>query len=373
MSKSGNTAYAKVPSDSAMDAMGSGAKSGKTKGKNTFREKCMAMSAYSMVIGWAYLSHFGISFLRTSIYLSVFYSATSIDASAALTLAMSFAFLEYSISTVFNHQHLTFNLTAGFILAWRKLIFRPLPSCYGKKDVFGNNNTTRMERIWTFGIEMLNCVFLLLGSIVAASFSIKVIFPQKEDGENWKFISHTRDSLTQMDIFVIAIIGFTFLAVMVKQLHKRLKTDVPICGDDVSNDVDCATSYSQASSKAAISFVSTFWLFVTIKSPNNLVVMIGPAMIADDYSNLGILFAAEILVWTVVELAYYMIHRSTDGKYTSKSSIDYTVANNLQNMSSDVLAQLAQQKSNGYGDKMMRMSHNHYSSAHHHPAHATRY
>jgi hypothetical protein len=256
--------------------------------------------------------HFGVSFLKTSLYLSVFYSSAQIDTLSSLTVALCFAFIDYTIHNIFNHQQLTFNLTHGLALACRKYFFAPLDSTRGKLDLYNNNNLTMLDRLPTFMIELANQGMLFLGSLIAASFNIKVVFPQRPDGENWKFMSHTRDGLTQVDIFFIALIGFTFYSVMMNHKYLRIKTNLSNNAHGVSTEKDCAVDFNLGSLYASTSFVSSFWLFVSLKTPNNLVVVFGAAMIADDYSNLGVLFAAEVVSWFVVEHAYYFIHRRID-------------------------------------------------------------
>jgi hypothetical protein len=166
---------------------------------------------------------------------------------------------------------------------------------------------------------MMNMAALVVGSILAAEFNIRVVFPRKPDEENWKFITHVRDGLSNSDVFGIALVGFFFLAWMLKQMHYRIQTDIPNCADDVTCGIDCAISRDQSSLIAAISFVSAFWLFVAIRAPNNVVVMLGAAIISGDYSHLGTLFAAEILVWTVIEMAYFIYakHNATKKKKMS--------------------------------------------------------
>jgi len=195
------------------------------------------------------------------------------------------------------------------IIAWRKWILGPIDCEPGEphKDAYGcDDNTTRMARFNSYVRDMMNMAALVVGSILAAEFNIKVVFPRKADEENWKFITHVREGLSSSDVFGIAIVGFFFLAWMTKQMLYRLETDKPNCADDVHTNADGAISKDQSSLIASVSFVSAFWLFVAIRSPNNMVVMLGASIVSGDYSNLGVLFAAEILVWSILEIAYFI-------------------------------------------------------------------
>lgn len=290
------------------------------------RERWDRMLTRFGAILWIIWVHFGVSFLKSSIYLSVFYSSSQIDMLGAITISLCFAMMDYAIHSIFNHQHLSFNLTAGFAMMVRKFVFKPLQSTSGKLDTYGYPNATMMDRFPTALHEMINLSALVVGSIAAASFNIKVVFPQKGDSESWKFISHTRDSLTSMEIFGIGIIGFMFFAVMIKQMHFRIKTNIPLCAKDVSCDVDCALDSNQSSVISSISFVSSFWLFVAIRSPNNLVVLLGAAIISDDYNNLGSLFLAELLAWFFVEHAYYFCNRRREWKSKHLTQDDSSIA-----------------------------------------------
>jgi hypothetical protein len=290
------------------------------------RERWDRMLTRFGAILWIIWVHFGVSFMKGSIFLSVFYSSSRVDMIGAITISFCAAMIDYAVHSIFNHQHLSFNLTAGFAMMFRKYVFKPLQSTSGKLDTYGYPNATMMDRFPTVLHEMINLSALVVGSIAAASFNIKVVFPQKDDSENWKFISHTRSSLTSMEVFGIGVIGFMFLAVMIKQMHFRIKTNIPLCAKDVSCDVDCALDSNQISIISSVSFVSSFWLYVAIGSPNNLVVVLGAAIIANDYNNLGSLFLAELLVWFVVEHAYYFFNRRREWKSKHLTHDDSSVA-----------------------------------------------
>jgi hypothetical protein len=278
-----------------------------------WRNKLERLFVRSGIFFWVLWVHFGVSFLKSSIYLSVFFAASQLDILAAITISLCFAVMDYAVHSIFNHQHLSFNLSSMFAMSIRKLIFKPLLSS-GHIDTYGFRNGTIKERVPTFLHELVNMGALVVGSIAAASFNIRVVFPQKSDMEDWKFISHTRSGLSSTEVFGIGIIGFFFFSTLIKQMHFRIKTNMPLCAKGVSCDVDCALDFNQSAVLATVSFMSSFWLFVALRSPNNMVVMLGASIIAGDYSNLGVLFGAELIAWFVVEHAYYAFNRRCESK-----------------------------------------------------------
>lgn len=318
---------------------------------------------------WVVWVHFGVMFFKVSIFLSIFYTPRQLDTNDAITLATCFAFMDFVIHSVFNHQHLMFNLTAGVAVSLRKLIMGPLDG--SGKDAYGNDTSSVRSRLGTFLRDMMNMGALVFASYLAALFNITVVFPRKPDEEDWKFISHTRDGLGSSEVFGIAFVGFFFLAWMQKQMHYRIQTDIPVTAKGVSCDIDCALNNNQSALYASVSFVSAFWIFVSLHAPNNMGISLGPAIVSGDTSNLRCLFMAEILAWFSLEFAFSLYafynhhHRK---KESSLGRLDTNSSNGTDSTSptspTSLMLSKLQGRASGHGD------HHHHA---YNPVHLTRY